>query len=335
MQLPLVRECLPLWQSLPAFAPAPRTPPRPRLFFLRETVPSFPHTTSKRRGRTRVSSTNRLGSWRLVQRLARGMCTDIFVARPMRSTSNAPCDYVVKTLRAEFESDPILVDTINREAAAGRKLSHAHIISILAAHTHMCPYYVVMPRLEGATVRRAIDAVGPLVIPQALWIARQVAAALAEMHRCRLLHCDVKPSNIFVTETGHATLFDLGFATSWEGCPKAPAVDLRGTLAYIAPEMLTSTTALGPWSDVYSLGVTLFEMLTGRLPFTQDSPARMAQSHLRDIPPSPRTFVPQLPRSVARLLRRMMAKEPSRRPTDDLVETLMRLEIETFGLRSA
>lgn len=252
----------------------------------------------------------------------------------MKSTNNAPCDYVIKALRADFESDPILVDTINREAAAGRRLSHAHIISILAAHTHMCPYYVVMPRLEGATVRHAIDAMGPLVIPQSLWIARQVAEALAEMHRCCLLHCDVKPSNIFVTEAGHATLFDLGFATPWDRCETTPAVDLRGTLAYIAPEMLTSTTAMGPWSDVYSLGVTLFEMLTGRLPFTHESPARLAESHLREVPPSPRTFVPQLPRSIARLLRRMMAKEPSRRPTDDLVETLMRLEIETFGLRS-
>jgi serine/threonine-protein kinase len=263
------------------------------------------------------------------------MCTDIFVARPMQSTNDAPCDYVIKVLRANCESDPVLVDTINREATAGRQLSHSHIISILAAHTRSFPYYVVMPRLEGATVRHAIDAVGPLVIPQSLWIARQVAEALAEMHRCCLLHCDVKPSNLFVTEAGHATLFDLGFATPWDRCATAPSVELRGTLAYIAPEMLTSTTAVGPWSDVYSLGVTLFEMLTGRLPFTQGSPARMAESHLREIPPSPRTFVPQLPRSVARLLRRMMAKDPSRRPTDDLVDTLMRLEIETFGLRSS
>jgi serine/threonine-protein kinase len=252
----------------------------------------------------------------------------------MQSTNNSPCDYVIKALRTDFESDPILVDTISREAAAGRRLSHSHIISILAARTHMCPYYVVMPRLEGATVRQAIDAVGPLAIPQALWIARQVAEALAEMHRSCLLHCDVKPSNILVTESGHATLFDLGFATPCDRGATAPAVELRGTLAYIAPEMLTSKTAMGPWSDIYSLGVTLFEMLTGRLPFTQDSPARLAESHLREIPPSPRTFVPQLPRSIARLLRRMMAKDPSRRPTDDLIETLMRLEIETFGLRS-
>ncbi len=81
----------------------------------------------------------------------------------MQSTNDAPCDYVIKVLRANCESDPVLVDTINREATAGRQLSHSHIISILAAHTRSFPYYVVMPRLEGATVRHAIDAVGPLV----------------------------------------------------------------------------------------------------------------------------------------------------------------------------
>ena len=243
----------------------------------------------------------------------------------------APCDYVLKKLRQEFIDDPIAIDTVRREALAGRRISHPHLVSVLADHSHAAPHYVVLPRLEGATVAQAIDGVGAITIPQALWIARQVAEALAVIHENGMIHCDVKPGNIFVAPTGHATLFDLGFVSDW-GQTLSPAV-LRGTMAYIAPEMLTSSTAAGPWSDVYSLGITMFEMLTGKLPFHHTRAARMAESHLRDVPPSPRTYVPNLPRSVAQLIERMLAKVPERRP-DDVVDQLRRLEIETFGLRA-
>ena len=295
------------------------------------------HDTSNKRQqrsrRGRLTPIARLGPWRLVARMARGACTDVFAARPLQATSDAPCDYAIKKLREDFADDSWAIDTIRREATAGRRVSHPHLISVLADHSRCAPYYVVLPRLEGATVRQALDHVGALAIPHALWVARQVAEALEAVHTAGLVHCDVKPANIFVTATGHATLFDLGFASDWRAYGQvAPAV-LRGTMAYIAPEMLTSSTAAGPSSDTYSLGITLFEMLSGRLPFTHTNSARMAESHLRDVPPSARTYVPQLPRSVARLIERMLAKHPTRRP-DDVVDQLRRLEIETFGLRA-
>ncbi len=301
-----------------------------------------PHSRRYRRRRKnrRPVARARVGSWVLTRRLGRGSCTDIHEARPATAGGDAPSDYVIKILRADFADDPVAIDTIKREAAAGRCVSNPHLISVLADHSQAPPHYVVLPRLQGATVRQAIDGVGPFTIPQALWIARQVAEAVSEMHVQGLAHCDIKPANVIVATTGHATLIDLGFASPirrlgvWEaGNATAPAV-LRGSLDYIAPEMLTSSTAAGSWSDVYSLGVTIYEMLTGRLPFRHDKPMRMAEAHLREIPPSPRTFVPSIPRSVARLLSRMLAKSPERRP-DDIVDELRRLEIETFGLRAA
>lgn len=289
-----------------------------------------------RRHRRRIV---RLGSWHLAEMIARGACTEVFAARPLRSAADAPCDYVIKKLRPDLVDDPLARESIEREAHVGGCVSHPHLISILADHSKKTPYYVVMPRLEGATVRQALNGVGPMTVPQALWVGRQISEALEALHGVDLVHCDVKPANIFVAVTGHATLFDLGFTTKASASnpitrPKTAPAGLRGTLSYLAPEMLTSSTAAGPWSDTYSLGVTLFEMLTGRLPFSHTDPARMAEAHLRDVPPSARTHLPHLPRAVAQLIDRMLAKNPLRRP-DDVTDQLRRLEIETFSLRPA
>lgn len=183
----------------------------------------------------------------------------------------------------------------------------------------------------GQTVRH----VGRLSVAHALWYARQVAEAIGELHRNEWRHGDVKPDNIMVAAGGHATLFDLGFASHPRVAPLTADQLLHGTLAYAAPELFTSRCSAGPASDVYSLGVSLYELITGNLPFNYAKSSRMAEAHLREIPPSPRTHLPQLPRSICQLLQRMLAKDRARRPyfQDELVCQLTRLEIEVLGLR--
>jgi serine/threonine-protein kinase len=194
-----------------------------------------------------------------------------------------------------------------------------------------------MPRLRGASLAETLASVRTCSVPRALWIARQAAQALAAMHEAGWLHLDVKPANIMLDPSGHCTLIDLDLSQPSRQPAFFSSCDVRGTLAYTAPELYTSATSAQPASDVYSLGIVLYEALCGRLPFCCDSPGAFVEAHLRQIPPSARTFQLDLPVEVGRLVSRMLAKQPERRPSCDgeLQDELARLEIGTFGMRAA
>ena len=134
---------------------------------------------------------------------------------------------------------------------------------------------------------------------------------------------------------GHTTLIDLGFAHSSSEARHWSSRSVVGTLNYIAPETVTSSLAAAPTSDLYSLGVTLYEMITGRLPFTADAPDELIRMHRESKPECVRHSVPQLPKPVASLVHRLLAKDPLRRPSSaaEVVEELIRLEISSFSDR--
>lgn len=286
--------------------------------------------------RTQATETTLLDHWLLIERLYSGPQSEVFVARPAKSTSATSADYALKLLRMPLTADASRVRRFQREAILGRQISHPHLISTLVAHVDGEPYYFVMPRLVGCTIRQALDTSGPFSIPQALWMARQIAEALAAMHQQGWMHGDIQPSNVHITANGHATLLDLGLATHVGRPQPASEKWLIGTLGYVAPEQFTSRTANTVASDVYSLGVLLYEMICGRRPFMSDDPSRTTESHLREVPPSIRSFAKNAPRALAQCLARMLSKDPSRRPAanGELQSILTRLEIETFGLRT-
>ncbi len=300
-----------------------------------------------------------LGRWVPVELVAEGPISRVYRARAGRdkttgdqrpdgeaicqeNADDRPATYAIKVLRERWLQDAKAVALMCREVQAARAIRHPHVISVLAAGLQDPPYYIVTPWLRGRTLRERLADSRPMDLPVALWIVRQVAEALQGMYAAGWMHGDVKPSNVFVSPEGHATLLDLGFARKANGpytANGADAVERRyftGTGSYLAPESVTSTLTADIRSDIYGLGVVLFEMLCGRLPFVGDDLAAVVDQHCRASVPNPRRFAPQIPIEVMRLVRQMLCKEPLRRPQtpQELAGRLSELEIQSFGERT-
>ncbi len=278
----------------------------------------------------------RLGSWELVARLGGGELADVYLARVANGGVQQPASYALKVLGELWQDDPRGLAILAREVQVALRVAHPHLVPILAASLDEPPYYLAMPYLEGHSLGEYLTPEVTLDLPVIFWIARQAAEATQVLAREGWMHADVKPSNIIVSPSGHATLVDLGFATPTRWRASICDRPLLGTLNYIAPEMLYSAYGGDSQSDVYSLGVVLFEMLTGRLPFNAQDIAELALQHRQELPSDVRSLVPQVPTRAARLVQQMLAKEPLRRPTPkELVGRLIALEIETFAERFA
>ena len=210
----------------------------------------------------------RIGPWQLVRLLSESEMARVYVARPADAANDQPANYVVKVLRKEWWRDPQAIEMQRRAAWLGRAISHPHLLPVLSANVGQAPFYFITPKLNAQSLAEMLTPGSSLPLPITLWIARQVAEALAALHDSTgMIHADVKPSNILVSPEGHATLIDLGFAHSATEGQHWSSRPVVGTLNYIAPEAITSSLSSEPSSDLYSLGVTLYEMIAGQLPF--------------------------------------------------------------------
>lgn len=283
---------------------------------------------------SRQKLVGRIGPWQLVRLLNESDLARVYLARPAGAANDQPAHYVVKVLRKEWWRDPQAIEMQRRAAWVGQKVSHPHLLPVLSANVQQAPFYVVTPKLDGRSLAAILEQSGTLPLPVTLWIARQVAEALSALHKTAgMIHADVKPSNMVVSPDGHATLIDLGFTHAPVEARHWSARPVVGTLNYIAPEAITSSLATELSSDLYSLGVTLYEMITGRLPFDASTPDELVRLHRETAPTYIRDRAPELPKAVASLVHRMLAKETLRRPESAaaVAEELMRLEIECFS----
>ena len=280
---------------------------------------------------------DRVDGWELSELASEGSMGQVFRARPAGSPADRPGAYAVKVLHPRWERDASAVNLFCRQATVSEEVSHAHLVSILAAGIRRPPYYVVMPWLAGGTLQDRLGLGGRIDLPHLLWIVRQVAEALKALFTAGWMHGDVKPSNIFVSASGHVTLLDIGFARRLTRI--GPAIDrpVTGTAHYMAPELITSAPGADIRSDIYSLGVVLFRSLLGRVPFDGDSLAEVTSQHLRSRAPDLRDHGSHLPSGLVHLVRDMLAKEPLRRPQTprELIDRLVTLEITTFSARSS
>jgi serine/threonine protein kinase len=278
----------------------------------------------------------RLGSWELVGKIGGGEFANVYRARIVDGSAGQPAAYALKVLRDEWQDDPRGLAMLVREVQVAACVTHSHLVPILAASLERQPFYLAMPYLEGHSLAEYLATEASLDLPAIFWFVRQVAEATLALEAGGWMHGDVKPGNIIVSLSGHATLFDLGFAVQRGARASIADRPVVGTLSYMAPEILYSASGGNSRSDVYSLGVMLFPLLTGRLPFDADDIAELALQHRQEIPGDVRKLAPQVPMRAARLVRQMLSKEPLRRPSPgELVQRLIALEIETFAERLA
>ena len=297
-------------------------------------ISQFSRPVADRAARGPQRLPNQIGCWEPVRLIGEGQLSLIYQVRPVDSAPDQPACHALKVLRAEWQDDTRGLAILAREVHVGRKVTHPHLVPILAANLAEPPYYVAMPWLEGQSLAEYLRAGEAVDLPIVFWIARQVAEALEALHLAGWIHGDVKPSNIMVSPSGHATLIDLGFARHHSERNAVADRPLMGTLHYTAPEMLYSAAGGGVQCDVYSLGVVLFEMLTGRVPFSAVDVSDLAAQHRQELPGDLRSIVPYVPTRAARLVQQMLAKQPLRRPPlRDVVDRLVGLEIETFSER--
>jgi serine/threonine protein kinase len=272
-----------------------------------------------------------LGAWELVQRASAGEFATVYRARPSGST-NAAADYAIKVARTDRPDRAACWKLLANEADVAARVAHPHLVAVLSAQLEHERPHLAMPWLRGATLRARLDAGQRFALPVALAIVRQIASALAALAEQGYRHGDVKPSNIMVSPEGHATLLDLGFACDAKGDAAATERTWLGTPRYAAPERFAARHVVTSQSDVFSLGVVTYLLLTGEHPFADAPLDELAQSHLETPTLDPRNKNRALPPEVAQLTLKMLAKEPLRRPApDELVVNLARQEINALG----
>jgi tetratricopeptide (TPR) repeat protein len=250
-----------------------------------------------------------VGPYRIVEKLGQGGMATVFKAyHPSLDRYVA-----IKVLHPALQSDPNFQARFQREARIVAKLEHPHIVPVYDFAEHGGHPFLVMRFVEGETLKARLQQ-GPLDHDEVISIARAVSEALVYAHRAGVLHRDVKPSNIIITPGGHVWLTDFGVARMAEAGESTLSRDMMvGTPQYIAPEQAKGDVNLDARTDIYSLGVVLYEMLVGQVPFQADTPFAVIHDHIFTPLPLPRSRRPDLPEAVERLLLKALAKDPDDR----------------------
>lgn len=220
----------------------------------------------------------------------------------------------VKILAPHLGSDPRFVERFRREAHAAARLSHPNVVSVFDLGEDEDTRFIVMELLEGRTLQEVLHDEGSLPVRRAVDIAVAVAEALGVAHEQGIVHRDVKPANVMLTRTGGVKVMDFGIARALGDHALTETAATLGTAAYLSPEQAAGGRA-GPRSDLYALGVLLFEMLTGRPPFAGGSPVAVALQHVQRAPERPSSIAPSIPPAVEAVVLRCLAKDPEDRPS--------------------
>lgn len=218
----------------------------------------------------------------------------------------------IKILHPQFTSDESFVTRFRREAQGAAKLSHPNIVSIYDVGSCEGKHYIVMEYIKGGTLKDKINREGPLPLDVTLKIVQEIAGALENAHANHLVHCDIKPHNILINEAGHVKVADFGIARATSSSTITYTGSIVGSVHYFSPEQAKGHT-ISPKSDIYSLGVVMYEMLTGKVPFTGETAVSIAIKHLQEAPIAPHELRPDIPPLVEAIVLKAMDKNPDNR----------------------
>lgn len=245
--------------------------------------------------------------YKLYERLGEGGMAEVFRAEDLRLGR----EVAVKILRPQYASEKSFLERFINEARSMAGFSHPNVVNVYDVGRDGQRYYIVMEYVPGEDLRQQLERNGSVPARQALDIARQMAQGIGYAHRKGLVHRDIKPGNILMTPLGEVKVADFGIAKAMASVGLTEPGIVWGTTAYLSPEQVRGEPAT-PASDVYAMGVVLYEMLAGKPPFQGEDRVSIALKHLRDEPP-PFDEAVQMARGVEFLVRKALAKEPRER----------------------
>ncbi len=221
-------------------------------------------------------------------------------------------EIAIKLIRPEIAWDAEMVKRFRTELKTARQVIHKNVARMFDLNEEEGVPYITMEYVRGENLKNLIRKVGRLSAQQAVPIVRQVAEGLAEAHRLGVIHRDLKPQNIMIDEQGKARITDFGLARLKKADDATATAPVMGTPAYVSPEQVEGLQADGR-SDLYSLGIVLYEMVTGTTPFQGDSPYSIALKHVISVPPDPRGINPEIPESLSRIIMKCLEKDREQR----------------------
>jgi serine/threonine-protein kinase len=269
------------------------------------------------------------GRYRILRKLGSGGMANVYLAEDEELGRRV----AIKILNERYAGDDLFIERFRREAKSAAGLSHPNIVSIYDRGEAEGTYYIAMEVIEGRSLKELIMTRGALPIGTAVTYAKQLLEALRFAHRHGIIHRDIKPHNVLVSADQHAKANETRVKVTDFGIARAgpsqmtEAGSIMGTAQYLSPEQARSAPVTAA-SDLYSAGVVLYEMLTGKVPFTGDSAIEIAMKHVNELPAAPSTLRPEIPPDLDQIVLRALAKDPDERyqTAEDFIEDLERFE---------
>ncbi|MGV2941060.1 Stk1 family PASTA domain-containing Ser/Thr kinase [Mesobacillus sp. LC4] len=259
------------------------------------------------------------GRYKIKDMIGGGGMANVYLAHDMILDR----DVAVKMLRLDFANDDEFIRRFHREAQSATSLAHPNIVSIYDVGEEDGLYYIVMEYVDGQTLKQYIQQHAPVPVEEALDIMKQLTSAISHAHQNHIVHRDIKPHNILIDSNGTVKITDFGIAMALSATSITQTNSVLGSVHYLSPEQARGGMA-NKKSDIYSIGIVMFELLTGRLPFSGESAVSIALKHLQSETPSLKRWNPQIPQSVENVVLKATAKDPFHRydTVDEMEEDL-------------